>query len=682
MQSPVRVGIDVGGTFTDFIAQGADGTIEITKVPSTPDDPSIGVINAFQDFLSSSNVSAVDVQSIFHGSTVSTNAVIERDGAETGLLITDGYNAIPVVGTMSRPQSESLNPFYTESDDEFLISNHRVKEVSERLDSEGTTKEPLDESSVRKAIQELKTEGVESVAVCYLFSFMDPEHEERTREIIEEEYSDCFVSLSSEVVPKIREYERMSTTTINAYVDPVLSTYLSDLRNKFKDQSLQTDQVYLMLSHGGVVPFETAAENTSRTILSGPAAGVQGASFIGEQIGQQNLITMDMGGTSCDISIIKDGEITETKEGKLDQYPLSFPMIEINTIGAGGGTQARVEANRLRIGPESSGADPGPICYGRGGDIPTITDANVLLGRLSPETLLGGEINVALDRTKRLMENRIADPLSMDVTESAAGILEIVNDKMKKEINVMLSTYGYDAREFSLFAFGGAGPTHAARIADKLDIPSVIVPPWPGINSAAGLLTTDIQQEYVESSLNQLDIIDIKKMDSHFNHLESKAVAERKAEGFSEDEIDLKRKLDLRYKGQGYELTVDINNEIDKSEIRDNFDSLHKSRFGHKSEEPVEIVSYRVTSTVKMPDLEVGQVAQVDDEINPRAHREVYYPDSEQFAKTPIYDRQDLNPGNSLTGPAIVEQLDTTIVMEPDHTATVDDLGNIIIEVN
>ena len=511
---------------------------------------------------------------------------------------------------------------------------------------------------------------------------MNPDHEERTLELIEAEHPDCFVSLSSRVVPKIREYDRMSTTTINAYVDPVLSTYLTTLRTEFREEGIETDRVYLMLSHGGVVPFETATTTTSRTLLSGPAAGVKGAAFFGERIGERDLLTMDMGGTSCDISIIRDGALTETKEGALEQYPLAFPMIEINAIGAGGGTQARVEANRLRIGPESSGADPGPICYGRGGEIPTITDANVVLGRLNQETLLGGEIDVDLARTERIVEERIAEPLSLDVTEAAAGILQIVNDVMKKEINVQFTNYGYDPREFSLFAFGGAGPTHAARIAAKLDIPTVLVPPWPGINSAAGLLTTDIQQEYVTSKLDALAAVSVDALDARFADLERRAVDDRLSEGFADDEIALGRKLDLRYEGQGYELTVDVGEPIDKERIREAFDDLHDRRFGYRSEEPVEVVSYGVSSTVAMPDLETEPMhGPARGTARPDRYRDVYYPDAGEWVDTPVYRRADLDPGHAFEGPGIVEQLDTTVVVEPGQRAEMDAVGNVRIEV-
>lgn len=565
MQAPVRLGIDVGGTFTDLIAQGDNGEVQVVKVSSTPEDPSIGVMDGITKFVDQSAVEMGDIGSLFHGSTVSTNALIERDGADAGLLITEGYNAVPVVGNQSRPDSETINPFYEETD--FLIPHKRVKEVPERVDSTSEIVKKLDEEAVRTAVRELKAEGVNAIAVSYLFSFMNERHEERTLEIIQDEYPECFVSLSSRVIPRIREYPRMSTTAIDSYVGPVLSEYLQNLQRKLESKDISTEQVYLMLSHGGLVPFSTAANNTCRTLLSGPAAGVKGAAFFGDQINEPNLVTMDMGGTSCDISLVHDGEISETTEGSIENHPLSVPMIEISAITAGGGTQASLQGGHLEVGPESSGADPGPVCYGRGGTVPTITDANVILGRLNQDTLLDGEIEVAFDQTETAIEEKIADPLSMDTVEAAAGILELVNDKMKKEINLQLTKYGYDPRQFSLLAYGGAGPTHAARIAEKLDMPQVIVPRWPGINSAAGLLSTDVRQAYVESNLQALANLSEDTITDQFQELEREAIEARMAEGFAREEITTDRKLDLRYEGQGYELSIDVP-EIDTDTIR------------------------------------------------------------------------------------------------------------------
>jgi len=409
MSGELRVGIDVGGTFTDLVAHDEKGEVATVKVSSTPTNPAIGVMDALRELVDGHNVGPGDVESLFHGSTVTTNAIIERDGANTGLLITDGYDAVPIVGTQARSESNSINAFYEE--EPFLVPPRLTREIPERTNADGEVVNELDEEAIREAVRELREEGVDAIAVSYLFSFLNPEHEQRTLELIQEVHPDCFVSLSSQVIPKIREYPRLSTTSVDAYVGPILKEYITDLRQRLDEYGVTTDRLYLMLSNGGLVPLTSKNKNPSETLLSGPAAGVQGSRYIGALLSEDNLLTMDMGGTSCDISIIKDGEVTRSSEGTIGDYRIAHPLIDITAIGAGGGTQARVEGDRLLVGPQSSGADPGPVCYGRGGEVPTVTDANVLLGRLNPDYLLGGELEVEFDRTKARIEDRIAERL-------------------------------------------------------------------------------------------------------------------------------------------------------------------------------------------------------------------------------------------------------------------------------
>lgn len=680
MSVELRVGIDVGGTFTDLVAHDEEGEVATVKVSSTPTNPAIGVMDALRELGNRHDVDPGDVESLFHGSTVTTNAIIERDGANTGLLITDGYDAVPIVGNQARSEANSIDAFYEE--EPFLVPPRLTREIPERTNADSEVIHELDEEAVKEAVRELREEGVDAIAVCYLFSFLNPEHEKRTLELIQEVHPDCFVSLSSRVIPKVREYPRLSTTSVDAYVGPVLEEYITDLRQRLDEYGVTTDRLYLMLSNGGLTPLTSGNKNPSETLLSGPAAGVQGSRYIGTLLSEDNLLTMDMGGTSCDISIIKDGEVTRSSEGTIGDYRIAHPLIDITAIGAGGGTQARVEGDRLLVGPQSSGADPGPVCYGRGGEIPTVTDANVLLGRLNPDYLLGGELEVEFDRTKAQIEDRIAEPLEMDVREAAAGIVEIVHNIMKKEINLTLSRYGYDPRTFTLFAYGGAGPSHAARVAEMMDMRRVVVPPWPGLNSALGLLTNDIRQDYTRSRIHPLmgssDLIA-----KEFESLAETAVAERRAEGHDPDEIDIERRLDLRYEQQGYELTVDVDSDpIDEERIRRTFDELHDSRFGHRSDTPVEVVNYRVSSVVSVPRFDLTDVARTAEERpEPEAYREVYYPGDDRVVETPIFGPDGL-AGHEFTGPMIVEQTDTTIVAEPGQNVTVDELGNTVIEVN
>lgn len=690
MQPPVRLGIDVGGTFTDLVAQGESGATAVRKVPSTPANPANGVVNAIETLFETTTVTPGDIESLFHGSTVTTNALLERDGATTGLLLTDGFDAVPIVGTQARPSSDTINPFYSGRD--FLIPPRRTEEVVERVGSDGEVRQPLDIEDVREAAQTFREQGVESVAVSYLFSFVHPGHEERTRDIFIEEHPKCHVSLSSEVAPRIREYSRLSTTAIDAYVTPQLSAYLSDLATDLDDLGVTEARRFFMLSHGGLVPFETAVDNGCRTLLSGPAAGVMAGKHVGADLGYENLVTMDMGGTSCDVSVIVDGTVPETTESKPAGFPLSVPTVDIGAIGAGGGTQAGESDGRLSVGPESVGADPGPVCYGRGGTEPTVTDADVVLGRLSRDSLLGGEIDVAADRAKEAIAERVGDPLHMDPIEAAAAVLELVTDEMRTEVRLRLSRRGHDPREFSLFAYGGAGPTHAARLADRLDIPRVLIPRHPGVNSALGLLTTDIRGEHARSKLQALTDVTAADMNDAFVDLERQAVAAREDEGFEHEEIETQRRLDLRYEGQGYELTVPVDSEgIDRERIRESFDQLHEERYGHRGEEPLEIVTYRVTSKVpvKPPELSPS-----DDAITapnggdggetppkPAIRRDVYDFDAGAFRETPVYDRTGL-AGRALDGPAVVEQLDTTIVIEAGQRARFDRAGNAVIEVS
>ncbi len=682
MDSPVRIGIDVGGTFTDLIAQGDGGDLAVRKVPSTPAHPERGVIDVLQSLLETTPVSPTDIESIFHGSTVTTNALLERAGADTGLLLTDGFDAVPIVGTQARPPSETINPFY--GGKQFLVPPRRTMQIPERVEHDGSVLRELDETAVREAVSELAAAGVESIAVCYLFSFLTADHEERTREIIREEHPDWQVSLSADVAPHIREYARLSTTAIDAYVGPPLRTYLQELSGELDDLGVPDRRRFFMLSHGGLVPFDTAEENGCRTLRSGPAAGVMAGQFVGGELGYDDLVTVDMGGTSCDVAVVVDGEIPETTDSTPDGFPLSVPTVEIEAIGAGGGTKASVEDGRLHVGPESAGADPGPVCYGRGGDDPTVTDANVVLGRLSRESLLGGEIDVAAERARAAIRDRVGEPLGMDAVEAATAILELVTDEMRSEIQLSLSRRGHDPREFALFAYGGAGPTHAPRLASRLGIPKVIVPRQPGVNSAFGLLTTDIEGRYAQSNVQPLSALSATAIERQFGSLEREAIDAREREGFDPGEIDVERRLDLRYQGQGYELSIPVDGDVDKDALEERFHRTHEARYGHRGDESVEVVTFRVASTVAVEPPEVtspGEDVSPDETPVPETTRAVYDPESEAFRDTPIYGRTDLAE-STIAGPAIVEQLDTTIVIEPGQRAQFDAHGNAIIEVN
>ena len=695
-ESELRVGVDIGGTFTDVIGfDPAAGVYHTCKVSSTPAAPAEGVLNGLEQLFAGTDYAPEDLAVLSHGSTVTVNALIERTGAKTGLLLTEGFDAVPVAGHGSRPQSEVKNPRYEPP--EPLVPPRRVADVPERVDSEGRVVRELDEEATREAVRDLRDRGVETIAVGLLFSFLNPEHERRVAELVAEEHPDCAVSLSSDVSPRIREYPRLSTTTVNAYVDRILGDYLDRLEASLDDIDVHPDELTMMLSHGGLASFDEATETAAHTLLSGPAAGVQGALFAADlaeaapetaaradaDAAGPDVVTMDMGGTSCDVAIAPESQPIETTGAEFGGNPVSIPMVDISAIGAGGGTLARVEGGRLQIGPASAGADPGPVCYGRGGEIPTVTDANAVLGRLNPEAILGGDLEIALDRTRNALAERVAGPLDMDVDEAASGILRVVNDKMKKELSLTLTRNGHDPRDFSLVAFGGAGPMHAAAIARELSIGRVIVPPFPGINSAVGLQTTDRKRLFERSAVERLTEADL---DAGYAPLERRANEAAAGAGIGEADRTLIRELELRYAGQSYELTVEVTAADTAGSLRETFDTAHEEAFGHVSDEPLETMTYRVRLEADAPKL-TGELLRLDtdgrdrsaDDWGQTGTREVFF--DGKFVETPIYWREDLPAGAAFSGPAIVEQLDTTVVVEPGMGATVDTYGNLLLEV-
>lgn len=677
-ENDVRVGVDIGGTFTDIIAfDPVAETVRIEKVPSTPSNPANGVIDGLEALFDRTRIVPGDVTMLSHGSTVTINALIEHAGAQTGLLVTEGFTGVPLARHGEKPPGQVKNPRYQQP--EPYVPQNRVREVPERIDAEGTVLKSLDEAATRDAVATLRDEGVESIAVCLLFSFLNPEHERRVREIVEEVHPECAVTLSSEVAPRIREYPRLSTTTISAYVDPILTAYLADLEQMLAERDVAPDVLTMMLSHGGLTTFPAAADEPASTVLSGPAAGVQGALFTARLTGDRNVVTMDMGGTSCDIAIAPDREPVTTTEKEIEQNPVSVPLIDVQAIGAGGGTIARVESGRLRVGPDSAGADPGPVCYGKGGQRATITDANAVLGRLSPESKLAGDISVDVQAAADAIRERIGEPLDLSVTEAAAGILEVVNNKMKKELSLALTKQGFDPREFSLVVYGGAGPMHAPAIANELHIERVVVPPRPGINSAVGLLTTDRRRLYERSRVDSLEEAPI---DSTFQNLESEATEDIAETDVPADAISFERELEMRYAGQPYELTIPLAECGDRSpaSLRAAFDERHREAYGHVSDQSVETMTYRVVSTVttdKLTEASLVDHEDASDTATERTTREVYFQGARHA--TPIYRRETLGPGATFQGPAIVEQSDTTVVVEPDMAARVDTYGNLVI---
>lgn len=671
-----RVGVDVGGTNTDFILLNPrTNEIRVFKVPTTPKAPEKAVFRGIESMVQS-GISLDSISFFSHGTTIGTNSLIEfeRKGSNVGLLITQGFRAIQEVGDQTRPESYELL-----FEKPTLIAPQRLTwEIPERVDSKGKILKQLDENAVRKAANEAKSLGTKSIAVCYLFSYINSEHEIRTKEILSDVYPECFISLSCEVLPRVREWPRLSTTLVNAYLGPLLTTYITSLGEGLHRKGIKTEQLFVMQSNGGVMPFGAISFGGGpiHTILSGPAAGVQAGTHMARQIGLRNVVTMDMGGTSCDVALVKDGNPVETTYGKISGRDVHVPILDVRTIGAGGGTIAWVNrVGDLKLGPQSAGADPGPVCYGLGGSEPTITDAALILGYLNPEYFLGGEIKLDLVKAKNAIEERIAKPLGMDVYETAYGMIKVVNASMANAIRLLAAEQGVDPKDVSLLVFGGAGPMCAGEIAEELGIHKILIPETPGAFSALGLLCTKVIHDYVRSDLLSYESVQLAAINKAYQEMETKAIDVITAEGFSVDSTTFIREVDMRYSGQGHEIRVPVSSgplgklisEEEKYLIRKRFDSLHENLRGHKAEEQsVQLVSYRLRVLVDVPRYSPSSQPIVTSSAKKalKGKRKVYFGNKQSF-ETPIYERSRLRPGSRLQGPAIIEQLDSSVLIHP-----------------
>ncbi len=683
-----RVGVDVGGTNTDFVVLNeSTNEIRVVKVPSTPKAPDRAVIQGVAR-MAQIGIPTDQISFFSHGTTIATNALIEQKGSRVGLLITQGFRAIQEVGDQTRIGSYELFPEKLP----LLAPQSLTWEISERVDSKGKGLKPLDEDAVRRSVNEARNLGVRSFAVCYLFSYMNPEHEIRTKQILREVYPECFVSLSSEILPRIREWPRLSATLINAYLEPVMVSYISRLKKELLEKGLITRQLFVMQSNGGVMSFDavTLGGGTVRTVLSGPAAGVQAGVFIAGQVGLRDIVTMDMGGTSCDVALVKGGDPVETTYGKVSGRDVHLPLLDVRTIGAGGGTIAWINnVGDLKLGPQSAGADPGPACYGLGGSEPTVTDAALILGYLDPEYFLGGEVRLDPGKAEKAIGEKVAKPLSMDIYEAAHGMIKIVNTNMANAIRVLTAEQGVDPRNLSLIPFGGAGPLCAGEVAEELGIHSILIPKTPGAFSALGLLCTKVVRDFLRSDLRPYESVSTGAINEAYKDLETKAIEVIASEGLPTAHATFNREMDMRYMGQGHELRVPVSSgpafkmmsEEEKQLIRKRFDSFHESLRGHKAEdEPVELVSYRIRVLVDVPRYNLSHQPFVTSSPNEalKGERKIY--SDKKFGKVPVYHRDRLCPGNQIHGPAIVEQLDSTILIHSWQEAQVDGFMNLLIK--
>jgi N-methylhydantoinase A len=686
-----RLGVDVGGTHTDLVLLDVDtGALLVEKVSSTPANPALGVLNGVGKFIAR-GIDPAAIAFFSHGTTVTTNALLEMRGSGVGLLITEGFRGIQEVQNQAR-DTNLFDYFYTRPKP--IAPQSRTLEIPERTDHLGHVLRPLDAGRVRAAARRLRSEGVESIAVCYLFSFMNPRHEEETRRIILEEAPDVTVSLSSEVLPRLREWSRMSATLVNAYLEPVLVRYLAHLNTGLNDIGVLTQQRFLMQSNGGVMPFAAAIHGgkTVHTLLSGPAGGAQASAYLTAGDGADGLVTLDMGGTSADIAFIKGGAPMEVTEGTIARRQIDVPALDMTTISAGGGSIAWIDSSGfLTVGPQSAGATPGPACYGRGGERPTVTDADLVCGYLNPDYFLGGAQKLSVEAARAALTAEIATPLRMDVREAASGIRRIVDMRMADEVRVFAAKRGVDLTTFTLLPFGGAGAVHAAAVAEELNMRRILVPPRPGAFSALGLLCTDVVHDYIRSELAALDSIKPAHTQSVFAALEAKARAELAEEGMDLAAASFACELDMRYMGQGYELrtplAISAGAGIDAESLaatRRRFDDMHEQIHGHAARErPVEIVSYRLRARVTVP--KYRQQRQVAPAMSrPAAEaikgmRDIWF-DWRQPESAAIYDRDRLDIGATIAGPAVVEQFDATTMVPRFWHGRVDAHRNLVLE--
>ena len=682
-----RVTVDTGGTFSDFVFFNEEtGEISITKVSSTPKEPFQAVLNGVQELLDQ-GVAAKNISFFCHGTTVGTNTLLEGKGAKTGLLVTAGFRGIYEVMEQTRGYGPATYDLFFEKP-KLLALPYYTEEIPERVDFRGEVLKAIDIESTLQAVRSLKKKGVESVAACLLFSFLNPSHELKIKEIMEKEFPEASLSLSCEVLPQIREFYRMSTTVINAYIAPVVGRYLARLEGHLREMGVTTPKLYIMQSNGGVSTFQGSAKKAAATVLSGPAGGVIASLGISQRAGIKNIITFDMCGTSCDVALISDGNPVITTQGRINQRPISLPMLDIHTVSAGGGTIARIDTvGGLQVGPDSAGADPGPISYDHGGQEVTITDANLVLGVLNPDKFLGGKMKLNKPKAERLLQEKIARPLGLDLLEAADGILKIINVKMEEAIKAVSSQRGYDIRDFTLVAFGGGGPMHAGKIALDLGISSLLIPFAPGVTSALGLLMSDVKHDYVRSKLVALKEIDLEEVNRLFAQLIEQARADLRSEGFKDNEMALQASLDLRYAGQGYELTVPSPmpplKATDLDLMRRRFDSQHEQAHGHKAEsEPVELVSLRLVSTGLVPQAKLSPVKSTGKNLEAAktGERKIFFGKEHGMLNCRIYLRNLLEPEHAITGPAVIEQMDTTTVIHPEQEATVDSYRNLIVK--
>ena len=676
-----RIGIDVGGTFTDFtLVDEQTGGVAFHKVPSTPHDPSEAIERGIAELLRDHAIQPGEIGHIGHGTTVATNLIIERKGASCGLITTRGFRDVLELARQTRPHLYD----YTVVKPPPLVPRMWRKEVGERLLADGSVREPLDEGDVRRAALELREAGVESVAICFLHAYRNPTHERRARDIVREVMPDVYVSVSSEVLPEFREYERLSTTAMNASIGPRMQIYLRRFLDRVAQMGIAAEPLTIH-SNGGLMSVETVRSFPVRTCLSGPAAGVVGAAEVGRVAGFRNLVTFDVGGTSTDVSLIVEGQPVFTSNRTVAGYPVKTPMIDIHVIGAGGGSIAWLdEVGSLKVGPHSAGAVPGPVGYGRGGIEPTITDAQIALHRLNPVALLKGAMPVYESLARRIITEGVAAPLGLTAEAAADGIVRIANANMSRAIRSVSTERGYDLSAFALFAFGGAGPLHAMDVARECGIPVVVVPREPGTMCARGMLLTDISFDFVESEIAPVDQASWVRVCARLSGLRAQAQDWLGREGVARAQCRYVAMIDARYVGQNFEVQVPIAllDAPDLAAFESGFHQAHLREYGYNvPERTIEIINCRVRAIGQVVRAEQSKIPPATTRAAPVARRPVYFGAVDGWVESDIYDRDALGAGAGIDGPAIIEEMSSTTVIAARQSARVDDFGNLIVRI-
>lgn len=677
-----RIGIDVGGTFTDVTLLNSEtGRYYTYKLSSTLQDQSLAIANGTKETLELYGVPVSEIEYFGHGTTVATNMIIERKGAKTALITTKGFRDLLEIGRQTRPSLYNI----MEDKPETLVKRSLRKEISERVTAKGDILRDVDRDEVRAVLKELKEQGVESIAVCFLFSFLNAQNEKIVEECINEVWPEAYYSVSSTILPEFREFERLSTTVINSYLGPRMKMYIHNLRQRIKEVGV-TVEPYITQSNGGVMSISSTIQTPVQTALSGPSAGVMGAVYIAEAAGFKDIITYDMGGTSTDVSLVKDGIAEYTTKRKVCGLPSGVPMIDVHAVGAGGGSIAQIDnAGALKVGPESAGANPGPAAYGLGNENPVVTDANLVLGRINPHYVLGGRLKIDAELSKKAVKAKIADPMGIGTEEAALGIVKVVNSNMARAIRVITVEKGHNPSDFTLVAYGGAGPLHAVHLAQEMGIRTVLIPPAPGALCALGLLTADIKKSYVRTAIASYDEMTPEQINAVMSSLRDEGSAWLDSEKVPSERRKFHGIAEMRYVGQNYELQVEIPTEnitvSDIEKMKQDFFVAHEKNYGYYNPNaPVQFVNFRCEATgiVKKPNLAELETT-LDDPSKAEIGRRVVHFEESGAVDCPVYDRAKFGRAERVNGPCIIEQMDSTTVVPPNTWFSIDKFGNLII---